>query len=128
MKRLEQVKNDFTKALNALEQSALEAKSDLEIDGMIQRFEFTCELLWKFLKLYLEHEGIIVKTPRECFKEAYRMGLLTDEEKSLKMIDDRNLSVHLYDQKSSRDVFQRIKTDHIILFQEILRRVCTGKE
>jgi len=59
MKRLEQVKEDFERALKALEQAANEAESDLEIDGMIQRFEFTYELLWKLLKLYLEREGIL---------------------------------------------------------------------
>lgn len=123
MKRFEQVKSDFVNALNALEQSTIEAKSDLEIDGMIQRFEFTYELLWKLLKLYLEQEGIIAKTPRECFKEAYRLGLLTNEEKSLKMIDDRNMSVHLYDRTSSRDIFQRIKIDYVRIFQEILARM-----
>jgi nucleotidyltransferase substrate binding protein (TIGR01987 family) len=128
MKRFEQVKSDFAKALTALEQSAIEAKSDLEIDGLIQRFEFTYELLWKLLKVYLEHEGILVKTPRECFKEAYRLGLLTNEEKGLKMIDDRNMSVHLYDRTSSRDIFQRVKSDHIKIFQDILAYMNEGKK
>jgi len=35
MKRLEQVREDFERALKALEQAALEAKSELEIDGLI---------------------------------------------------------------------------------------------
>jgi len=123
MKRLEQVKEDFERALKALEQAANEAESDLEIDGMIQRFEFTYELLWKLLKLYLEREGIIAKTPRECFKEAYRLGILMNEEQSLKMIDDRNMSVHLYDRVLSRDVFLRIKLHYIKTFREILTRI-----
>ena len=123
MKRLEQVKEDFERALKALEQAANEAESDLEIDGMIQRFEFTYELLWKLLKLYLEREGIIAKTPRECFKEAYRLGILMNEEQSLKMIDDRNMSVHLYDRVLSRDVFLRIKLHYVKEFREILTRI-----
>jgi nucleotidyltransferase substrate binding protein (TIGR01987 family) len=74
MKRFEQVKDDFERALKALEESVVEAESDLEIDGVIQRFEFTYELLWKLLKIYLEREGIIAKTPRECFKESFRLA------------------------------------------------------
>jgi len=123
MKRLEQVKEDFEKALKALEESVVEAESDLEIDGLIQRFEFTYELLWKLLKLYLEQEGIIAKTPRECFKEAFRLGLLMNEEQSLKMIDDRNMSVHLYDRVLSREVYQRIKLHYVKIFREIFTRI-----
>jgi nucleotidyltransferase substrate binding protein (TIGR01987 family) len=70
MKRLEQTENDFTNALKALEQAVSEATRDLEIDGAIQRFEFTYELFWKLLRAYLQEQGIIVNTPKECFKEA----------------------------------------------------------
>ena len=123
MKRLEQVREDFEKALKALEESVVEAESDLEIDGVIQRYEFTYELLWKLLKLYLEREGILAKTPRECFKEAFRLGLLMNEEQSLKMIDDRNMSVHLYDRVLSREVYQRIKLHYIKIFREIFTHI-----
>lgn len=122
MKRLEQIKNAFQKVLDALEEAAREAKTDLEIDGMIQRFEFVYELFWKFLKLFLEREGLLVRTPRESFKEAYRLKLLTNEEQSLKMIDDRNISVHLYDRALSREVDQRIKLNYISIFKEALER------
>ena len=123
MKRLEQVKEDFEKALKALEESVVEAESDLEIDGLIQRFEFTFELLWKLLKLYLEREGITAKTPRDCFKEAFRLGLFLNEEQSLKMIEDRNMSVHLYDRLLSLEVYQRIKLHYIKIFREIFTRI-----
>jgi len=120
IKRLEQVKSDFAKALKALQDAAAEANSDLEIDGMIQRFEFTYELAWKSIRLYLEIEGIVVKTPRESFKEAYRLGLIKTEEEGLRLIDDRNLSVHLYDSKLSRTVAERIRLEHVQTFQKIL--------
>jgi nucleotidyltransferase substrate binding protein (TIGR01987 family) len=123
MKRLEQVREDFEKALKALEESVVEAESDLEIDGLIQRFEFTFELVWKLLKLYLEREGIIVKTPRECFKEAFRLGLLLNEEQGLKMIDDGNRSIHLYDRVASREVSRRIKLHYVKIYREILARI-----
>jgi len=123
MKRLEQTRGDFKSALIALEQAVVEAESDLEVDGMIQRFEFTYELLWKLLKLYLEREGIFVRTPRECFKEAYRLGFIANEEHGLKMIDDRNVSVHIYDRALSREMLERIKTWYVKIFQEILRHV-----
>jgi len=116
MKRLEQIKGDFHNALVSLEEAVSQAKSDLEIDGAIQRFEFTYELFWKLLKVYLQQEGIVANTPRECFKESYKLGLLGDEEKALKMIDDRNLTVHLYDKDASRVIFERVKFVHTGLF------------
>lgn len=60
MKRFEQVRADFESALKTLEEALDVAQSDLEVDGALQRFEFTFELFWKTLKLHLELEGIIV--------------------------------------------------------------------
>ena len=116
MKRLEQIKGDFRNALTSLEEAVSQAKSGLEIDGAIQRFEFTYELFWKLLKIYLQQEGIVANTPRECFKEGYKLGLLGDEEAALKMIDDRNLTVHLYDKDASLVIFERVKSVHTGLF------------
>jgi nucleotidyltransferase substrate binding protein (TIGR01987 family) len=123
MKRLEQTENDFTNALKALEEAVSEATSDLEIDGAIQRFEFTYELFWKLLRAYLQRQGIIVNTPKECFKEAYKLGILQDEETALRVVDDRNLTTHLYDKATSREVFGRIKSVYVKLYTEALGRI-----
>lgn len=123
MKRLEQIKGDFGNALKALEEALSTARSELEVDGAIQRFEFTYELFWKLLRAFLQREGIAVDTPRECFKEAYRIALLKDEETVLRMLDDRNLKVHLHDKKTSRSVFERIKSFYRPLFKEALDRI-----
>jgi nucleotidyltransferase substrate binding protein (TIGR01987 family) len=123
MKRLEQTENDFTNALKALEQAVSQATSDLEIDGAIQRFEFTYELFWKLLRAYLQQQGIVVNTPKECFKEAYKLGILQDEETALRIVDDRNLTTHLYDKATSREVFGRIKSVYLKLYTEALGRI-----
>jgi nucleotidyltransferase substrate binding protein (TIGR01987 family) len=123
MKRLEQIKGEFRNALKALEEALSTARSDLEVDGAIQRFEFTYELFWKLLRAFLRQEGIAVDTPRECFKEAYRLALLKDEETALRMLEDRNLTVHLYDRKTLRSVFERIKSLYGPLFNEVLERI-----
>lgn len=109
MKRLGQIKGDFQNALKRLEEAVREAKSDLEIDGVIQRFEFTFELFWKLLKVYLETEGIICRSPKNCMKEAYQLRVIESESVWLKMLDDRNMSVHIYDKETSREIFDRIR-------------------
>jgi len=123
MKRIEQVKSSFRNALRRLEKAAKEAKSELEIDGAIQRFEFTFELFWKLLKVYLESEGIMCKSAKSCLKEAYQMGIVDKEDVSLKMLDDRNISVHLYDKEASREIFERIKKIYVREFKMALRKM-----
>lgn len=43
MKRGERLKRDFRRAVRRLEQAVQEAETELEQDGVIQRFEFTFE-------------------------------------------------------------------------------------
>ena len=52
--QLEYSLNQFRNALDRLSEGAAEARDELDRDGVIQRFEFCFELLWKTLKIYLE--------------------------------------------------------------------------
>lgn len=123
MKRIEQVRDDFARALAALEDATKVAKNDLEIDGALQRFEFTFELFWKLLKLHLAGEGIVVNSPKQCLKEAFRLELLTEEDKALQMLDDRNMTVHLYDRRITREIFERVKSIYVGMYRDSLDRI-----
>lgn len=94
MKRFDEIREDFEKALERLDEAVHEASTELEEDGVIQRFEFTFELFWKFLKSHLLSEGIDCVSPRGCLKEAFRMGLIDDEETVLRMLEDRNMTAY----------------------------------
>ena len=95
-----------------LEEGIEQARDELDKDGVIQRFEFTFELLWKALKIYLEHQGILVKTPRDSFVEAFRIALFDDEKIFLDMMEDRNSTSHIYDKETSKKIFNRIKKNY----------------
>ena len=97
------------------------AKDELGKDGVIQRFEFTFALLWKTLKIFLEYEGIDVKSPRESLKEAFRVGFIEDEETCLDMLEDRNLTSHIYDEKLSDEIYKRIKSRYVQFTEKVLR-------
>jgi nucleotidyltransferase substrate binding protein (TIGR01987 family) len=80
-------------------------------DASIQRFEYTFESLWKLLKAYLqEHEGIVCNSPKRCFREALRAGLLTVPETDLclAMTDDRNLTAHTYLETLADAIYRRL--------------------
>jgi len=123
MKRLAQIRGDFKSALRRLDEALKDAKTDLEVDGAIQRFEFTFELIWKLLRLFLEDQGIICRTPKACLKEAYRIGVIDDEVTLLNILDDRNMSVHIYDKETSRKIFKRVKTKYIKEFKKVFEKV-----
>ena len=74
MTRFEQRKKDYYKAYERLNDAINEPISDIVIDGILHRFEFTFELAWKTVKDYLEYLGLTEKTgsPREIIQNGYR--------------------------------------------------------
>ncbi|MFH1963456.1 MAG: nucleotidyltransferase substrate binding protein [bacterium] len=64
--------DDAVKAIDTLKDILKESFTIIVRDATIQRFEYTFEALWKFLKAWLkEREGIICNSPKACFREAF---------------------------------------------------------
>jgi len=105
--------NNFERALKRLEEAVKKAKDDLDKDGVIQRFEFTIELLWKSFKAILNYLGIECYSPRSCIKEAFKAGIIGDDEIILDMLNDRNISSHVYSETTSEEIFKRIKEAYL---------------
>ena len=91
-------------------------------DAMVQRFEYTLEAFWKYLKLFLETKtGPLQLTgSKNVVREAVRVRLIDESDGVLflKMIDARNLTSHLY----RLEVAQMIERE-ISGFIEVLRIV-----
>ena len=104
MKRFEERKEDLTKAIERLREALQEPETDLVIDGVLHRFEFTFELAWKTMKDYLEYQGITGKigSPREIIKEAFSAGVIENGETWIDMMLSRNALAHLYDEETSK--------------------------
>jgi nucleotidyltransferase substrate binding protein (TIGR01987 family) len=110
------VKRDQTnRALSSLLELVVKFSDDssdvIVRDAMVQRFEYTTEAFWKYLKHYLQTEhNLLANSPREVM----RMGLqakLYDEETSkelLQMLDDRNLTSHTYIEELATSIATRI--------------------
>lgn len=88
---------NLRKATDKLE-SALSIPVDRELimEGTIQRFEVTVELVWKTLYRCLKFEGIHPKTPRETMKKAFATSWLNDEIVWQDLLDGRNTTSHEY--------------------------------
>ena len=125
MERFRERKKEFSKALERLKEALQEKETEIVIDGVLHRFEFTFELAWKTMKDYLEHMGIIDKTgsPREIIKSAFEYGLIKEGEKWINMMLARNALSHLYDEETSREIYSDIKNEYIKLFEQLEQKL-----
>ncbi|MGH2576058.1 MAG: HI0074 family nucleotidyltransferase substrate-binding subunit [Ignavibacteria bacterium] len=110
-------------ALIALKQGALISKSELEKDGVIQRFEFTFELFWKALKFYLGDKGIDYKSPKDCLKAAFKYGLIDNEQLHLDMLKDRNNTTHLCSKEEADIIYNNIKKNYIEALENFISKL-----
>lgn len=127
MKRFEERKVDFKKSTNRLNEALKEEVTDLEIDGILHRFEFTFELAWKTMKDCLEDQGIVsrIKTPRKIIKEAITAGLIDNGEIWMDMMISRSELSHLYDEETSREIFDDIKEKYILEINKLVKKLDT---
>ena len=126
MNRYEQRLQDFENAFMKLKEGTQkENPDDLEIDGVLQRFEFTFELAWKTLKDYMEYQGFSnrIGSPREIIQQAFKHGIIEDGETWIKMMLSRNALSHLYDENTSRKIYEEIKKQYIELLDTLIEKL-----
>jgi nucleotidyltransferase substrate binding protein (TIGR01987 family) len=113
------------KALKTLEEIVDEPYSTIVRDASIKRFEYSFDIFWKVIKDYLRvKEGIECASPKSCFREAFKVGIISEEEtvKVLEMTDDRNLSTHMYDEEAIEEIYQQVR-DYWKLMNDIYKRI-----
>ena len=104
--------SNLENALLRLKEALDEPKHNtLIIDATIQRFEFVIELYWKTLKRLLVAQGIEATTPKEVLKKAYAAEWLKNETAWLQMLNDRNETSHIYNEKKAKEIYQHIKNN-----------------
>ncbi|KZY45271.1 MULTISPECIES: nucleotidyltransferase substrate binding protein [unclassified Oleiphilus] len=101
-------------------ESDIASFSQLEKEGVIQRFEYTFELAWKVLKDKMEFDGIILDqiSPKSVVRQAYQSKYINDAETWLRMIGDRNLMSHTYDFSKFEQVIDSIKISYLPMLDE----------
>ena len=117
----------YEKALQRLAEVLEEPESAITRDAAIKRFEFTFELLWKSLQKFFRGQGITCNSPKNCLKEAFSYGLVEDNPMWLRMIDDRNLTVHTYNEALSIEIYIHLK-DYMPLFNQVLQSLKDQKD
>ena len=111
-----QLKREQTqRALTSLQELVpqyLENKEDIILrDAMIQRFEYSTEAFWKYLKAYLSVEhNLSANSPREVIRTGLKAKLYDEaiSQELLQMLDDRNLTSHTYVEEIAESIAARI--------------------
>lgn len=113
-KAIASLKNALNVAIPASLEAMPEDQQEVIKAGVIQNFEFTYELCWKFMKRWLEVnigtayvEGV---TRRELFRLSVKNKLIKDVDQWMEYHDARNETSHTYDQDTADDIFQVAQT------------------
>jgi len=110
--------SSFEKAIASLERALKVASASKNADadsreviraGVIQNFEFTYELCWKFMKRWLENnignayiDGV---SRRELFRLAAESRLIENVDQWMKYHSARNETAHTYDSGKADEIF-----------------------
>ena len=111
---------NLNKAVKRFAEALQEPESSIVMDATIQRFEFTYELLWKTLKIFLEDiHGIRAVSPRLVFKEAFALSVVEQEDIFLEMMQSRNLLSHTYNEEQAAEIYKKCP-----LYLSAIKDVC----
>ncbi len=126
--RWEQRFANYKKALAKLGEVAtgrsIENLSDLEKEGMIQRFEYSFELAWKTLQDLLEYKGYTdIAGPNPVLMQSLKDGYITDEKQWRNMKKSRELTSHTYNSSTADDIAHDIVDEYYSLLKALEQRL-----
>lgn len=90
--------------MNEITQTAIRA-------GVIQHFEFTYELCWKFIQRWIRmnktpEDADCARTRKELFRMAARYGLIADPTPWFAYGEARNITSHTYNEETAEAVYE----------------------
>ncbi len=135
MEQLKHKQSVVQKTLNALDVGITHFKKHHEQqyeyeafrESLIQRFEYTIDTFWKYLKIYMQdYQKLIVDvaSPRGVFRAAAEAKLINHQELNqlLDVTIDKNLSSHAYDEGTAEQVAKRIP-QHYLIIKSVFERI-----
>jgi nucleotidyltransferase substrate binding protein (TIGR01987 family) len=112
----------FARAVDRLAEALACPEDAIVRDACIQRFELAFETAWRAVQHRARREGIECVSPRDCLRTAFRLRLVEDDPGWLAMVEDRNRTVHLYDEAMALRVYRALP-GHLARLQALLQRL-----
>lgn len=98
--------------------------SELEMEGLIQRFEYTFELAWKVLQDLLKYKGYeFVQGPNGTLQKAFEDNMITDHDGWRRMAKARIATSHTYNDGKASEIVEKIYTEYSILLKQLAIRL-----
>jgi nucleotidyltransferase substrate binding protein (TIGR01987 family) len=87
--------------------------NELEVQGLIQSFEYNYELSWNTIKDYFEHQGETdIFGRRDAFRLAFKRGLIENGDIWMDMIKSRALTSHTYNREAADQIVEKIRKEY----------------
>ena len=100
--------------------SSPESLSELEREGLIQRFEYTYELAWKTLQDLLKYKGCeFMQGPNGTLRQAFEDGLVVNHDGWRRMAQARVTTSHTYNEGDVMDIARQIYDEFAALLQQL---------
>lgn len=126
--RWEQRFSNYKKALDKLKEAVANSRirdlTDLEKEGLIQRFEYTHELAWNVMKDYFDFQGVNnITGSRDAIREAFDKGLIDDGKTWMDMIISRNKTSHTYNEETAEKIVEDVISRYTACFLDFEKKM-----
>ncbi len=107
----------FLRLKEAVEMTEL---TELERNGLIQRFEFTLDLSWKTLKDFLEEKGFAFKpSPKDTLRLAQESGYISYAQELIDGLDIRNELSHDYSGEKFERSEKQLREETFVVLEKL---------
>lgn len=119
--RFDNFKRAYFLLQDSITQKQKQGLSQLEKEGVIQRFEYSIELAWKTMKDYLESQNVVFDqvTPRSIIREAMTAKIINQGDIWMDALDDRNKMSHTYDLQQFEAVITSIEHSYLPCLKQL---------
>lgn len=121
MEKVESFLKSVQRLQEAIEIYQQQSSNDIIRDGMIYRFKISFEFSWKALKEYLLDQGVAneLNFPKHVLKTAYGNQMINDESVWLDMLESRNRTSHIYDDRIAAKIARDISTRFLPVLEDL---------
>lgn len=103
--------------------------SELEQEGLVQRFEYTFELAWKVMQDLLKYKGYeFVQGPNGTLQKAFEDGMLSDHDGWRRMAKARITTSHTYNEGEALEIVRMIYAEYASLLHQLSLRLEEEKQ
>ena len=115
---------NLERALAALELACASPITEArDLAGIVKSFEFVFELSWKSIQSFALFNGKEVNSPRSAFKEAFQLHYVSDPQVWIAILEDRNRTVHTYDEHFAKEMCDRIRLRYLPEFEKLFEQL-----